>query len=74
MPYIVAYGTDMTKGIQSLHITTRVDFSQECFKDKAYVNMKMNELHDKIERLISEYIEQFDTEVLSNHEYNMNQN
>lgn len=74
MPYIIAYGTDMTKGIQTIHLTAKVDFSEECFKDKKYVNNKMNELYNKIENLIGEYITEFETEVMSNHEYNKNFN
>ena len=71
MPHILIHSTDMTKGIQVIHMDVKVQFNSYYFRKTSKVNEKMNELENKLQMLLSEYFDtEIESEILSNHEYN----
>lgn len=71
MPHILIHSTDMTKGIQVIHMDVKVQFNSDYFRKTSKVNEKMNELENKLQMLLSEYFDtEIESEILTNHEYN----
>jgi hypothetical protein len=71
MPHILIHSTDMTKGIQVIHMDVKVQFNSDYFRKTSKVNEKMNELESKLQMLLSEYFDtEIESEILTNHEYN----
>lgn len=71
MPHILIHSTDMTKGIQVIHMDVNVQFNSDYFRKTSKVNEKMNELESKLQMLLSEYFDtEIESEILTNHEYN----
>ena len=66
MPHILVNGTDITRSIQYINIHAEVRFSYEMWRSKN-ADTKMEELIAKIESLVSDYFEEIESNVLSNH-------
>ena len=68
MPHILIHSTDMTKGIQVIHMDVKVQFNSDYLRKTGKVNEKMNELESKLQMLLSEYFDtEIESEILSNH-------
>lgn len=73
MPHIHVYGIDMRRNIESISIHAEVNFSRQYFGTQK-AEMKLKELQQKIEDLIEVYFEDYESDILGNHEWNVNWN
>lgn len=69
MPHITVDGTDMKRQIQTISIHAEVNFARETFNSpKAHI--KLNEIKEKIEKLVEEYFDIIESDTHTNHEWN----
>lgn len=75
MPHIFVNGTNTSLQIQEIHIHARIVFKQEVHRSIA-ARYKLEDLQNKLEKLIEEYYEGKDisSDIISNHEYNQMMN
>lgn len=74
MPFIYVSGCDTDKSIQQINIRAEVVFSNIYFKDKKRVEMKLKQIREILESVVSVYFDEInigESEVLSNHENNL---
>lgn len=69
MPHITIHGCDMDKCIQHITIHADVQFKPEYFRSSKS-HIKMKELQSKLEQVLSEYFDELESDILSNHEWN----
>ena len=69
MPHITVSGCNMNMQIQYINIHAEVNFARETFNSPK-AEIKLDEIKDKIEALLSEYFESIESDTMSNHEYN----
>jgi len=73
MPHLFVNGTDMNKQIQYVHIHAEINFARETF-GTVKQNAKMEELREKLENVLTEYFDYVESDVATNHEYNLKMN
>lgn len=73
MPHLFVNGTDMDKQIQYIHIHADINFKRETF-GTVRQRVKMEELREKLEALLSEYFDYVESDITTNHEYNLKMN
>lgn len=72
MPHIIVNGYEEKRQIQQISIHAEVVFSKLIYADHNRFYYKLEELKEKIEKLIEEYFDgnSIDSDVLSNKEFN----
>lgn len=70
MPHIIVDGCDMTRNIERIYLHAEVDFSEKYFHTPA-ANLKMQELMEKLEKVIAEYFNSVESDIYNNYEYNV---
>ena len=69
MPHILVSGTDMNKQIEYINIHAEINFKPETFHSLK-MQIKMDELKEKLEAVVEEYFDIIESEDYTNHEYN----
>jgi len=70
MPHITVTGEDTKRQIKMISIHAEVDFSREVFSSPKG-RIKLNEIKDKIQKLVEEYFDAVESDIHSNHEWNL---
>lgn len=73
MPHLFVNGTDMNKQIQYINIHADINFARETFGTPKQ-NVKMEELREKLGAVLSEYFDYVESDIVTNHEYNLRNN
>lgn len=75
MPHILSGATDMTKVLQTMTIQVRLDFRKDFFQNHLKRRRMEEQIAQDIEEVLKKYFDDIDeTELLSNHEYNIQSN
>lgn len=70
MPHITVIGCNRERQMTRVSIHADIDFAKETYNDYRRRKYKMDELTDKLERLLKEYFDSVESETITNHEYN----
>jgi len=70
MPHITVTGSDTGRQIKLISIHAEVHFKQETFNSPAS-KLKLEILKEKLEHIIEEYYDHIESEIHSNHEWNI---
>jgi hypothetical protein len=70
MPHIAIDGFHSERCIKQITIHAEVDFSREFF-NTGRTNEKLKEIQEKLDAVISEYFDVYESEWYSNHEWNL---
>lgn len=73
MPHLFVNGTDMGKQIKYIHIHAEINFARETF-GTIKQTVKMEEIRLKLENLLTEYFDYVESDITTNHEYNLKKN
>ena len=73
MPHIAISAYDENKNIKQMNIHLDIQFKREYFHTPKAM-LKMDELQNRLEKLIGEYFDEYESETYSNHEWNSRMN
>lgn len=72
MPRILLDGCDTTKIIRQIMVDVKIDFRSDFYKEyPARVHEKMKLLEEQFGEVLKKWFDDYGSEVLSNHEYNL---
>lgn len=69
MPHIVIDGYTVPRIIEHIYLHADVTFSYQVFKTPL-ANIKLQELQEKLEAVVKDYFESYESDTYSNHEWN----
>ncbi|MGN6604538.1 MAG: hypothetical protein ACTHK8_18915 [Ginsengibacter sp.] len=73
MPHILIQGYDRNRNVQQFDIHAAIHFSHDYYhSEKARV--KLDEIKQKLEKVVAEYFDDFSSDNFSNHDWNLKMN
>jgi len=72
MPHVTITACNTERQISEINIHVSVRFSRLAWVDRVKCNRKLQEIHEKLEKVVEEYFElnEISTDTYSNHEWN----
>lgn len=70
MPHITVIGCDRERQMQLVNIHVEIEFAEATYNDFRRRKYKMEEITNKLEKLLEEYFDHVESETYSNHQFN----